>query len=139
MSNEIPVSPAGSPFEQTTTPAIERANRLMGLRAHPGFPDAIRLIQELVQEAVDTCTTYPGWDTQMILVLKVRMQEAAELKGAFLGRINDAIQQGLDEAKTLLPTLPAKTADEILDQGDLVRQRVLQTFDEMDSRPSGSF
>lgn len=136
-SNPAPVTEATAPFVATTTPNIERANRLISLRAHPGFIDALRLSQELVQEATDICTDYPGWDAQQIVVLKVRMQCAKEHHQMFLAKINEAIHIGLVEGQTL--SLPEKTAAEAVDQGDFVRQQVLQKFDEYDSRPAGSF
>ena len=145
-SNPIPVSEAGSPFQQRTTPQIERANRLIGLRAHPGFLDLVRISQEMVQESVDATSDYPGWDPQVMMVLKVKQQAAKEHHQALLTRLQNAIQAGLDEAKEMLSTLPAptvQTATEILEQGDYVRQAVLQNFEDRDvsndSRTAGSY
>jgi hypothetical protein len=138
-SNSVPVSEAGSPFVQSTTPTIERANRLLSLRAHPGFLDLLRLSQELVQEAADTCADFGGWDPHQIIVLKVRMQAAKEMHQALLVRLQNAIQDGLDEAKARISTMPEKTPAEILEQGDYVRQRVLQNFEEQDNRTAGSY
>jgi hypothetical protein len=137
----IPISEAGSPFIPATTPNIERANRLLGLRSHPGFLDLLRLSQTLVQDAADTCADFGGWDSQQIIVLKVRMQAAKEMHQALITRMQNAIQAGLDEAKATLPTMPAMTATEMMDQGDLVRQHVLQNFETMDAdqRSPGSY
>jgi hypothetical protein len=141
MSSPIPVTAATAPFVPTTTPNIERANRLISLRSNPGFLDLLRLSQELVDEAVETCSDYPGWDPQQMVVLKVRQQCAKEHHRMILVKINDAIQSGVDEMKSHLAanTLPEKTAEEAVDQGDYVRQETLKKFDEFDSRPAGSF
>lgn len=138
-SNSAPINYGSSPFVATTTAAIERANRLMGVRAHPGFLDIIRIEQEMIQEAVDACIDYAGWDQQMIMLLKVQMQVAKQHHKALLFRINQAIEQGVSEAKEQVDNLPQKTAAEAVDHGDLVRQQVLERFDEMDMRIPGSF
>src|SRR5271154_3505234 len=129
-----------SPFVATTTPAIERANRLLGLRAHPGFADLLRLSQELVQSAADICADYPGWDSQQIVVLKVRMQCAKEHHTMLLAKINEAILAGIAE-QAAAQNLPKKSAADAMDQGDLVRQEVLTHFAGMDedNRPAGSY
>src|ERR1035437_7829503 len=140
MSSPTPTVTAGTePFIPRTTPNIERANRLISLRAHPGFIDILRITQEQVQEAVDACSNYPGWDTQQILVLQVRQKCATEFHQMLLAKVNEAIQTGLDEAKASIASLPVMSAAEAVDQGDYVRQQTLRKFDEFDSRPSGSF
>jgi hypothetical protein len=138
-STPVPVTANSSPFVPTTTPTIERANRLMSLRAHPGFPDALRIIQEMIQEASDASAEYPGWDTQQMVVLKVRHQATKELGQAFLVRISNAIQAGIDEGRAMSESLPAKTAEEALDQGDYVRRKMLEHFDEVDGRLPGTY
>ena len=127
-----------SPFVPTTTPTIERANRLISLRANPGFYDLLQLSQELVQSAADICEDYPGWDAQHIVVLKVRMQAAKEHHALLIHKVQEAIEAGLNEARAEIANLPAKTVAETLDQGDFVRQKVLEKFEEYDSRPAGS-
>lgn len=138
-SNPNPVTANTAPFVPTTTPAIERANRLISLRSHPGFLDVIRISQEIVHSAADICADYPGWDAQQIVVLKVRMQAAKEHHQLLLARINDAIQDGIEESSTLADSFPEKSAAEAVDQGDFVRQQVLQRFEETDNRPAGSY
>jgi hypothetical protein len=138
-SNPSVITPAAAPFVPTTTPNIERANRLISLRAHPGFLDILRITQEQVQEAVDACSNYPGWDTQQILVLQVRQKCATEFHQMLLARVNDAIQMGIDESRANVASLPEKSVAEAVDQGDYVRQKALEKFDEFDSRPAGSF
>jgi len=128
--------PAG--FAETTTPTIERANRLIAVRAHPGFHDIMRISQDLVKTAEDICANYPGWDTQQIVMLKVRMQTAREHHAALFAAVNDAIRAGLDEARTTAAS-PEKTVTDAADQGDYVRQAVLQKFDEMEGRAAGSY
>ena len=132
---------SASPFETTTTPLIERANRLIALRAHPGFLDLIRLSQEMVDEAIASTSDYPGWDAQQITVLKVRQQAAKEHHKRLFGKINEAIAAGIEDGVANLSNLPEKTAVEMMEQGDFVRQKVLQRFDQMDEdlRAAGSY
>jgi hypothetical protein len=138
-SDPIPVTAATAPFVQTTTLAIDRANRLISLRANPGFLDLMRISQDLIQSAVDTCSDYPGWDPQVMVVLKVRMQAAKEHHQLLFSKIQDAISDGVEESRAQVASMSAKTAAEAVDQGDYVRQKVLETFDQYDSRPAGSF
>jgi hypothetical protein len=139
--NPLPVTEDRIPFTPVSTPAIERANRLMSVRAHPGFLDILRILDEFVNEAREKTETYPGWDAQVIVVLKVRQQAAAEIKPALLSEIDDAITAGVAEAREQINAakIPAKTADESIEQGDLVRQKVLETFEEYDTRVPGSY
>ena len=132
------VTPA-NPFPQTTTPAIERANRLISLKNHPGFLDLLQLSREMVDSAQALSTDYPGWDTQQMVVLKVRAQAAKEHHQLLINRVLEAIREGIDEQNTLAATLPTKTTEEVLEHGDYTRQAVLQKFDEYDSRPAGSY
>lgn len=143
--SEVPLPPSAQPFVATTTRNIERANHLLSLRAHPGFQEILALLAEMVKEAVDTCTNYPGWDAQQIVVLKVRQQAATELRDMLVAKINEAVQVGLSEASMLEAEkkLPPKTAQEIIEQGDHVRRIVLEKFQELDTanetRSPGSF
>lgn len=128
---------SSSPFVATTTPNIDRANRLMALRQHPGFADLIRLSQDMVQSAVDNCSNYPGWDPQQIVVLKVRQQTATEYHSLLLARISEVIQSGVEEMRAQIAagSAPEKSVSDIVDQGDRVRQAVLTKFEEMDKQP----
>jgi hypothetical protein len=128
-----------NPFVVTTTPTIERANRLLSVKANPGFIDILRISQQLVDEAVNASVDYPGWDAQQITVLKCRAQAAKEHHQQLIRRIMVAIQDGLDAAKVDLENLPQKTAAEVIDQGDLVRQETLKHFSDLDSRVPGSY
>jgi hypothetical protein len=140
-SNPIPIEPERAPFIPTTTPAIESANRLMGVRAHPGFVELIRLMNGIVQEARENTEDYAGWDPQMMTVLKVRQQVAKEFPQRVIEKMNAIIDAGVAEARTQMEfaSAPPKSATDAVDQGDYVRQRVLQNFEEMDGRVAGSF
>ena len=135
MSNDVE-----SPFVPTTTPVIERANRLLAVRAHPGFLDIIRISQEIVNSAVTQCMEYPGWDEKQMVVLTIRQKCAKELHELLWSKINEAIALGVEEAKNATH-LPEKNVDEIMEQSDMVRQKVLTTFSEMDTdtRSPGSY
>jgi hypothetical protein len=126
-------------FVGKSSAGIERANRLISLKANPGWWDLIRLSQDLVDEATAACADFGGWDPQQIVVLKVRMQTAKEYQRLLIDRVNIAIQHGVEEARAALPTMPEKSATEILEQGDYVRQKVLERFEEIDTRSPGSY
>jgi hypothetical protein len=131
------------PFVATTTPSIERANRLLHLQTMPGYLDVLRISLDLVKEATDTCADYGGWDPQQIMVLKVRMQAAREHHALLLKKIRDAIESGILEQKAAMEAAKA-TPEEIrasIEQGDLVRQAVLTKFDQKDAeqRVAGSY
>lgn len=130
-----------NPFVPTTTPAIERANRLLGVRAHPGFLDLLRLSQEIVDETVEICNNYPGWDKDQMALLFTKQQAAKGCHRRLLEKINEAIEAGANEVRALASILPEKSSTEIIEQGDLVRQEVLTKFAEMDqeSRVPGSY
>jgi len=129
-----------SPFVSDTTPAIETANRLLAVRVHPGFLDVLRISQRLVEESAAVLVDYGGWDPQQIMVLKARAQAAKEHHHLLLVRINEAIEMGTNDQRELAPTLPSKSAEEIIEQGDFVRQEVLTKFAEMDdNRIPGSY
>lgn len=140
-SQPIPIEAERIPFVPSTTPEIELANRLMGLRAHAGFNDLVRIIDGITQEAREKTETYPGWDAQVMVVLKVRQQVAVELKPAIFFRINEAIEAGIAQARAQVEAAQnsVKTAEESIDHGDYVRQEVLKTFAETDMRVPGSF
>lgn len=128
-----------SPFQTTTTPNIERANRLISVRSNPGFLDILRISQEIVDNQTACIVDYPGWDKDQMTVLKVRAQCSKEHHQLLLAKINEAIQLGVAEASSQVFNLPEKTAEEAVDQGDFVRQRVLEHFEDQDNRPAGSY
>ena len=138
-SNPNSVSEQYQPFVPTTTFLIERANRLISLRAHPGFIDLLRISQELVDEATAVSIDYGGWDPQQIVVLKSRAQAAKEYHSRLIGKVMEAIRDGMEDASANASILPEKTPGEALEQGDYVRQKMLEKFDDMDARPAGSY
>jgi hypothetical protein len=133
-------SSAAIPFEPSTTPTIERANRLISVRSNPGFLDVLRISQEIVDSAVSILVHYGGWDPQQITVLKVRAQAATEHHELLLAKINEAIREGVSE-QAVATNMPEKTPVEILENGDFVRQEVLTKFADMESegRAAGSY
>jgi hypothetical protein len=128
------------PTVQTPASAIDRANRLLSLRANPGFADARRISKDMADEAGRISITYPGWDPQQIMVLKARAQAALEHHELFFSKIQEAIREGV-QAQANHATLSEKTPTEILEQGDYVRQEVLAHFSDLDSetRSPGSY
>jgi hypothetical protein len=118
---------------------IDRANRLMGLKDHPGFADLMQISQQLVKEAVDSTSDYPGWDKDMMVVLKVRQQAAKEHHMALTQRVAAAIQAGIEEARASVANFAQQPVAEMQEQGDYVRQAVLTKFEEQDNRVPGSY
>lgn len=127
------------PFESTTTPVIDRANRLISLKTHPGFLDVLRISQELAKTANDILVNYPGWDPQQVMVLKVRAQAAKEHHELLISKIQEAIHDGIVESSSAFPAREEKSPEAMLEQGDFVRQKVLEKFENLDLRPAGSY
>lgn len=123
----------------TATDHIQRANRLISLRAHPGFLDLLQISRDLVAVAVENCSGYPGWDPQQMMVLKIRQQSATEHHEMLIAKVLEAIRIGIDAAAAQ-PAVTT-TAAEAVDQGDYVRQAVLTKFKEKDdeNRIPGSY
>jgi hypothetical protein len=111
---------------------IDRANRLMSLRSNPGYPDAWQISKQMADDAGRISITYPGWDPQQIIVLKVRAQAALEHHEAYFANIQAAIREGI-QAQATAANLHEKTPGEVLETGDYVRQEVLTRFAEMDT------
>ena len=110
----------------------ERANRLMALRAHPGFQEAWQISKQLSDEAGRISITYPGWDPTQIIILKSRAQAALEFHEQLFGRIAGAIRDGIEE-QAAASNLHDKTPAEVLEQGVYVRQQVLSRFEDLDT------
>lgn len=128
-----------NPIPSSSTPAIDRANRLMSARSNPGFQDIIHISLALVKEAADISIDYPGWDPMQIAALKNRAQGSKAHHDELLRRIQAAIQDGITEGRVLRDTLPNVSAEQALETGDFVRQEVLKKFEETDNRPAGSY
>ena|SRR5258708_2129848 len=115
-----------------STPSIDRANRLMALRVHPGFSDLVRISFEIVNSLSAHCIDYPGFDKDQLMVLKVRAQTAKEHHELLFAKITEAIREGVQE-QAASADLPDKSVTEVLETGDYVRQEVLTKFSEFDS------
>jgi hypothetical protein len=130
-----------NPFVNTMTPAMDRAQRLLSLRQHPGFRDLIRLSQDMADKVDIDLRRYPGWDLQQIAVLHARAKAALEHHEAWMNAIQEAINQGEAEAVELRDAnqLAAKTPEQIVEESDMLRIRMLNRFAEMDNRIPGSY
>ena len=118
---------------------MERANRLVSLRSHPGFKDLIQIALDMAGEAEEKLTSFNGWDPAAISAIAVASQISRRFQQELMRRIQAAINDGILEAKTLANQLPEKTAADLLDQSDFVRRKALEMFDEMDNRVAGSY
>jgi hypothetical protein len=129
-----------NPLEPAASYNIERANRLMALRVHPGFSDLVRISQSLVDEATAIAIDFAGWDAQQISILKARAQAAKEHHALLFAKMTEAIREGVEE-QAASANLPDKSVREVLETGDLVRQEVLTKFSDLDqeSRLPGSY
>lgn len=136
MNTEVTVD---HPFAESTTATIERANRLMAIRSHPGFVDIVQIALDIAKEPNDTLLNYPGWDALQIAILKTRAQTAKEFKEELFKRIVVAINEGVVEARNLQSQLPTKSAVELIEEHDFVRRKALEVFSEMDNRVAGSY
>ena len=130
-----------NPFVNTMTPAMDRAQRLLSLRQHPGFRDLIRLSQDMADKVDMDLRRYPGWDLQQLAVLHARVKAAQEHHEAWMNAIQEAINQGEAEAVELRDAnqLAAKTPEQIVEESDMLRIRMLNRFAEMDNRIPGSY
>ena len=135
------VSTTQNPFLTVTTPAMERARRLIAVQTHPGFNEILRLSLELVKEAQEAVDTYPGWDKDQMFTLFTRAQVARQHHRALLAKIQMAIEEGEAEARVLIQdaAIPEVSMQEVLEQSDALRARVLTSFQEADNRAAGSF
>jgi hypothetical protein len=126
--------------EQDVTPIIERANRLLSLRANPGYRDVFQISQDIVKQLTANAIDYPGWDLQQLMTLKARAQAAKEHHEILFGKIAEAIHDGVQADAVRSQSAP-KPVSEVMEQGDYVRQQVLTKFEEYDSegRLPGSY
>ena len=110
------------------TPAIERANRLMSLKAMPGYLELIRISQRLVEEATAQLVDFNGWDEKQIAVLKARAQAAKEHHSLLFSLIDQYIQDGYNEAQSQQQRagLPSdESARAVIEEADRLRASVL--------------
>lgn len=133
----IPVTVA-TPLPVETTPAIERANRLLSLRNHPGFVDMVRISLDIVEEITTMCIDSKAWDALQITTLKCQAHGAKTHHQQLFTRVQEAINQGIFEANTLM-NAKANNAPQVIEQHDYVRQEALRTFAEIDNRVAGSY
>jgi hypothetical protein len=134
--NEVTVA---QPLPVVSTTAIERANRLVALRSHPGFPDLIQIALEMASEAEEKLTSFNGWDPAAIAAIAVASQVSRRFQRELMRRIQERINEGILEARTLQNSENEKTVREVLDQSDFVRRKALEMFDDLDNRVAGSY
>jgi hypothetical protein len=127
------------PFVETTTPKIERANRLIGLRSHPGFRDLVQITLDLAEEADKQLVSFRGWDAQAITAHALAAQISRRFQQELVRRMAEQIGEGIMEAKELASKLPEKNAQQMLDDHDYVRRMALDKFSEFDDRVAGSY
>ncbi len=70
---------------------VALANRMLALKASPGFHDLRLLAEMLEREAAVAARDFPGFDPQEIVTLKVQSQTAHKVLAELFGRIDAAI------------------------------------------------
>jgi predicted metallo-beta-lactamase superfamily hydrolase len=129
------------PFVARATPAMDRAQRLLSLRTHPGFLDLIRMSQDMAERAAVAERSYPGWDKDVIVALHCHTKAAYEHHEAWLAAIQTAIEQGESEARELQEqnNLPEKSDQETIEESDMLRINLLRKFEDFETRAGGSY
>jgi hypothetical protein len=119
------------PFEQRTTLTIDKANRLIALKAHPGFNDLVALSEQTVKLAEEALVGYEGWDRDELNARSIAFRAAKRSHEMLFGRMAHAIQQGIEEAAAVRDSgAPGDFSAEAADMADQLRVRVLQHMDE---------
>lgn len=133
MSKPTEIKNPIDPYVPETTPTIERANRLMSLKQNVGFPELVRISQELAMQVVRSALQFQGWDLMRIAMMKTAAQAAQEHHDALLATIDACIEQGVLEAEEKMAAAQyQKTPEEVVEQSDRVRRQVLERFSQMD-------
>jgi hypothetical protein len=132
------------PFEARTTLTIDKANRLIALRAHPGFNDLVALSEQTVKLAEDALVGYEGWDRDELNARSIAFRAAKKSHEMLFGRMAHAIQEGIEEAAAVRDA-NATSGDpysrDAADMADELRAKVLQHIDETryDTRIPGTY
>lgn len=138
MSAPTEVKNPISPFVPTTTPDMERANRLMSLKSHPGFLDLVRISHDLAESVIQQMLAFQGWDLMQIATVRAAAQGANEHHRGLFAAIDALIEKGTAEAMEQIANAQMqKTPQEIIEQSDHVRRTVLQKFAQMDDNQQG--
>ena len=131
------------PFVSTTTPTIDRANRLMGLTSHPGWNDLVAISINTVKVAEAAVVMFEGWDKDELAARSIAFRAAKRSHDILLASVASAIQTGVQEAAESL----ARSAEALpndrnaTDLADDLRSAVLRQVEEtsQETRIPGSF
>lgn len=128
------------PFEQRVTLTVDRANRLLALKAHPGFNDLVALSEQTVSAARAALVDYEGWDRDELLARSIAFRAAVKSHEMLFVRVAQAIQAGIEEAAALKSSADPFSSD-AADMADQLRVMVLQQEKESnyDTRTPGSY
>lgn len=66
-----------------------RAIRLGYLTQSPGWPDLVKMLNDLVNEQVSACMAFEGWDKDQKCDLMTRQQTAMQFRDELLKRIQN--------------------------------------------------
>jgi hypothetical protein len=125
------------PFEPRTTMTIDRANRLMGLKSHPGFQDLVALSLETVRLAEAAVTDYQGWDKDELVARSIAFRAAKKSHEMLFYKMATVIEEGVLEATQKRQNNNDADADAMAEE---LKVEVFRQLDErFDSRVGGSF
>jgi len=113
------------PYEQTISLAIDKANRLHSLRAHPGFNDLVALSEETVRIAERELVEFAGWDKDELVARSIAFRAAKKSHERLFMGIMRTIQEGIEEA-AILRGSEDPYSREAVEMADELRLKVLQ-------------
>lgn len=122
-----------NPFAPRTTLTIDKANRLLALKSHPGFNDLVALSEQTVKAAEDALVGFEGWDKDELVARSIAFRAAKRSHEMLFGRLVKAIQDGIEEAVAIRDAnaTPSELfSAEAADMADDLRVKVLQHMDD---------
>jgi hypothetical protein len=129
-----------NPYAPRTTMTIDRANRLIGLKSHPGFNDFVALINEVVKVAEDAFVSYEGWDNEELVARSIAFRAAKKFEEQLLTRMGGLIQAGIAEAMMARDANPQANNADAADGADELRAAILTELDNRyETRVSGTY
>lgn len=96
-----------------------RGQRIAYTMQSPGWPDLVRLLNELVQESVTQVNSFQGWDRDQKCDLMARQQACSGMRDEFFRRLNNFLlaaslpsENNTPQASTLADELRERALNE---------------------------
>jgi acyl-coenzyme A synthetase/AMP-(fatty) acid ligase len=132
-----------NPYEARTTLPIDRANRLLALRGHPGFQDLIAISLQTVKAAEAAVVDYDGWDKDELVARSIAFRAAKRSHEMLFVNMAAVIQNGITEAVQLRDEQVAALPNDkkSAEMADELRALVLEQMkdDKYETRIPGSY